>query len=129
MIELNQYSAPQAIIIRKICQVQINSLSRLINNNDHCEQDVVMYLIQNEVSHDEFIKELEYTLSRFSEVMQNPDDISILDNDDLSTFRHLLAHLSERYKEKFPNAITNLWDRLFLLEDMQNKSLKDFSIN
>lgn len=118
------FTKAQAKIIREICSYQLLSLKRLYNGEDHSDEDIIMYLIKNEVSQVEFRESLEKSIECFEQVHNDPADLRILDDEDISMFRHLLTNLEDEYKDEYPNAIKNLWSRLFILEDKKkNPSL------
>lgn len=117
-------------IIKRLCQFQLESLYRILHDESHSETDIKLYLIMNECSEESFYETLLDDIDKFEGLLNNPEDLRILDKDDLSKFRHLLANIKEEYREKYPNAIANLWKRLYIIEDHRKiKHLNMLSIN
>jgi len=125
-IDLSQISEQQVKIIRAICLFQLDSLKRIINDEmipheDGSQLDITMLLIENELDADELKKVLKYRVKLFGELHDNPDDLRVLSKSDLSMFRHLLTNIEDEWAEAYPNAIKNLWKRLYLIEDIQQE--------
>lgn len=120
MINPNDFSEHQNIIIRALCQAQLESLERIERGDDESGEDLIMMLIADNVSMDEFKDSLIAKIHRFHQLVKKPEDLKVLNTHDLSMFRHLLTNLEELYKEEYPQAISNLWNRLFLIEQTQN---------
>jgi hypothetical protein len=115
----------QAKIIKAICIHQLDSLNRILNDEHYSEDDITLLLIMNNVSKDEFHDSLEEEFGRFEELYNNPEDLRVCNASDLSKFRHILAHIDEGHlkleiTELYPNAVKNLWKRLFLIESIEN---------
>jgi len=85
-----------------------------------------MFLVENEVTKEEFTDKLEENIEKFRKLVKDPDDFRVLEKSDLSKFRHILTHVEDDYKKEFPNAIANLWRRLFLIEHVMET---DFNFN
>lgn len=119
MILFEELSREQQTIIKEICFIQLNSLRRIYNNQHQSDQDIINVLIENEIDENDFKEKIEEKLNNFKELHKNPNKLSKLNNIDLSAFRHILANIEENYKEKYPKAISNLWNRLFIIEDMK----------
>lgn len=116
MIQYEELSDAQRVMVRIICTHQFDSLKRLYDNNACCEEDITMYLIKYNVTLDEWKEILEDSMDKLNKVHENPDDLRELSGEDISMFRHTLANIEDDYKDKYPKAISNLWQRLFLLE-------------
>lgn len=119
MILFEELSREQQTIIKQICFIQLNSLRRIYNNKHQSDQDIINVLIENEVDEGGFKEKIEEKLNNFKELHKNPNKLGKLNNIDLSAFRHILANIEENYKEKYPKAISNLWNRLFIIEGMK----------
>ena len=119
-IIFDNLSSKQTQIVKTICYAQLNSLRRIYNNKHHSEQEIINLLIEYEVSEDQLKDELENRLDAFKKLSNNPNDISKLRPHDLSAFKHLLANIEKEFKEKYPKAVSNLWERLFIIDDIRN---------
>jgi len=116
MIVHRDFTHVQRLLIRNICTEQLESLNRLLNNESLADIDVDAYLHEWDITKEEFEEQLIKNIRKFKKVAKDPDDLRVLHEGDLSIFRHILFHVEDRYKEKYPNAVSNLWRRLFLIE-------------
>ena len=115
----NDLTDGQKLIIKKVCRIQLSSLRRVYNDNSNCGLDLVMDLIYNEVDQQEFKQQLEKNIQKFSDLIADPTQLfNVLDDYDLSMFRHILNNLNISFKEKYPNSYINLWEKLFLKEEL-----------
>lgn len=117
--EITDLTDPQIRVIKAICTHQLDSLKRLIADEALCNEDLTLFLIQNEVTREELNEKLHEQITLFSELYNNPDDLRVLDQQELSMFRHLLSNIEQEWADKFPNAIRNLWQRLHIIEECQ----------
>lgn len=117
----NNLSTKQREIVRYICKEQLSSLRRIYNNEHYTEDDLTMLLIENEIPREVWEETLEESLSKFKEVLAKPHGMHKLEQKDLSIFRHILANCEEHYKKDNPADVSDLWNRLFLIEDLHNK--------
>jgi succinate dehydrogenase flavin-adding protein (antitoxin of CptAB toxin-antitoxin module) len=126
---IEDFTSAQRSIIKKICILQLDSLRRLLHNESKDDIDITMLLIENECSQEEYEEQLIKNIEKFSRLIKNPDDLRVLGEGDLSMFRHILANTEKKYKKDFPQAISNLWQRLFLIEKLHNTKAFTFGVN
>jgi len=126
---IDDFTPAQRVIIKKICILQLDSLRRLLHNEPDIDIDITMFLIENEVTKEEYEEQLIKNIGKFSKLNSNPDDLRVLDDLDLSKFRHILFNLEDKYREKFPKAVTNLWQRLHLIEKLSKTRQFTFTAN
>jgi len=126
---IEDFTPAQRIIIKKICIHQLDSLRRLLYNETETDIDITMFLIENEVTQEEYEEQLVKNIGKFKKLNKNPDDLRVLDDTDLSKFRHILTHTEEHFKEKYPKAVSNLWQRLFLIEKISESKTFTFNNN
>lgn len=124
MYVIENLTPGQSKIIKEICIHQLRSLERLYNDESKSDIDITMFLLKREVSPEEFKEQLLKNMEKFQKVEKEPDSFASLDTNDLSMFRHILAKIEDNYTDKYPNAISNLWRRLFLIEDLKLKTLE-----
>lgn len=122
MIIPSQFTKNQNLIIRKMCQIQLESLQRIADKNDYSGEDIDMLLIRENVTEAEFLSAINEQMEKFNKLKCDPENLTVLSETDLSNFRHLLTNIEDRYKERYPKSISNLWNRLFLIEQTQNLS-------
>jgi endo-1,4-beta-mannosidase len=126
---IEDFTPAQRTIIKKICILQLDSLRRLLHNESKDDIDITMLLIENECSQEEYEEQLMKNIDKFSKLVKNPDDLRVLEEGDLSMFRHILANTEKKYKKDYPQAISNLWQRLFLIERLHNAKTFTFEVN
>lgn len=126
MLNLKSFSEAQHKIINHICLIQLESLQRIQDNNQLSDQDLIMLLITEDIPKEEWESALREKISRFETLKENPTDLRVLDESDLSIFRHILANIEEDFQGSYPNAVSNLWQRLFLIEELY-KGSSDYS--
>lgn len=117
MTLFEELTPAQEKIIKDICYMQLSSLRRIYDNNSLSNIDLTMLLIKEEVTKEDFIHILEIRMENMKRVGRAPREITSLKDNDLSIFRHILFQVEDKYKESYPNAVANLWSRLFILED------------
>lgn len=127
MIIFEDLTPAQEKIIQDICYTQLSSLRRIYNNEPLGGQDIVMLLIKNEVNKEDFRNNLELKIESVKKLGNSPNTISNMDKQELSTFKHILFKLEHKWEDKYPQAIKNLWRKLFIVEDFKNTNLS--SIN
>ena len=114
MINSIEFTPPQQRIIRDVCLTHLASLERVYNKDSSV--DVELVLAQHEVDPIDFKVSLSSTMERLNEVHSNPSILCTLEVEDISIFRHILFNVEDDYKDKYPNALSGLWQKLFLLE-------------
>ena len=127
MLLFDKTTPRQEEIIKEICYQQLISLERIFNNQHHGSTDIVMMLIENEIDEDHFKEMIMGQINKFKQLKENPDSLSKMDDTSLSQFRHILSNIENQYKEKYPNAISNLWNRLFIIEEFKNSILDNIN--
>lgn len=125
----NGLSNPQKKIIQEICRINLESCKRFLDGTQECEEDVKLFLIRNEVTEDEFLNQIKSDYKRYLDLHENPDDLNVLDDWEISNFRHYLVNLGEEYKKLYPNAVRNLWNRLHLIEDIRKQKFQACNLN
>jgi hypothetical protein len=129
MLSINHFTPAQRKIIKAICIFQLESLNRILNNESEGNIDLELYLLQNEVDKEDVDKEIKQQVIKFQSLHDNPDDLRVLSKNELYEFRHYLANLEDNYKDEYPLAISNLWNRLFLIEEIQKNPLRILELN
>lgn len=121
MIHMNRFTPLQQKIVRDICKIQLKSLKRILEDQSYSETDLELLLIQNELERQDFDEILIERLHAFEIVNADPQLLPTMKETDISVFRHILNNLEDTYKHKYPKAISNLWSRLFILEEFNNQ--------
>lgn len=126
---IDDFTPAQRTIIKKICILQLDSLRRLLYNDTEAEIDITMFLIENEVTQEEYEEQLIKNIDKFNKLNENPDDLRVLDELDLSKFRHILTTLEDKFRESYPKAVSNLWQRLHLIEQLSKARQFTYTAN
>ncbi len=127
MIIKIEFSKPQRLIIREICETQLSSLKRLQTKDS--DKDVQLILIQYGANQEDFNSRISSIIDLFQEVFNNPDRLTILEDIHISIFRHILSQVEDSFLEFYPNAIKNLWKKLFSIEDFQLNKTSPSQLN
>lgn len=119
IINLNNMSTQnpeQNDIIKKICEIQIDSLLRLVNKTQIDGMIIRDFLERDNTSPEEFEIAVDKSVNRFTELYKDPSNISLLTKEDMSKFKHILANIEDHYIAEFPMAINNIWTRINFIE-------------
>ena len=108
----------QRYIIREICSIQFKSLTDILMRvelgTDEDGEDYQDIFTELDITRGDFDEKLIETIGNFKEVSQNPELVFNLEELDMLVFRHILHNFSHHWDEKFPKAMANLWNKLFL---------------
>lgn len=120
MILFEEFTDEQKQIVKQICFTQLNSLRRIYNDKHHSSLEVIQILQENEIELEDFENQLEIKLEKFKDLHKKPENLGSLSDSDLSVFRHILSQIEDKYNEQYPLAVSNLWQKLFWIENMRN---------
>lgn len=122
-------SSGQRAIIRDICDIQKNSLVRIISESDlgkysDGEGSSIQELLDDlGLERKDFDTELFGNAERMDQIINDPDNIlDYLDDLDLVVFKYILHNFRSRWEYDFPKALANLWDKIFVWELYHFKS-------
>lgn len=122
MLLEGKLTTAQQLIIRHICTIQLQSLERLFKNEatwDDNEEGVTSILVRNEVDEETFEEELLLKINDFKKLKGDPNKLTQMKTDDISTITHIMNHISDKYKDKYPQAVRNIWSKLFYIQDVK----------
>ena len=120
MITFEKLTHEQIGIVKHICSLQLDSLKRITDKTILDQEKLITLLEENDVTDEEFQAALETKLVNFENLHKNPEELSQLNDNDLSMFRHILTNVEEKYVKKYPRAISNLWERLYIIERLKS---------
>lgn len=120
---INQFTPAQSEIIRDICFKQLDSLRRLYQNKPMGSILIEDELKEHNIKLEDFKDEIENKLFKFKQLSKNHKTLASMTKEDLSAFRHILANLEDQYKNRYPKAVSNLWQKLFFIEGLQIQNL------
>jgi len=120
-------SPAQEKIVKDICFLQLDSLRRIYSDESHTENDIIMLLIENDISKEDWDNQLSVRMERVKATGRLPIKIDSMDKFELSIFKHLLSRVENQYKDTYPQAISNLWQRLFILSDFSEQKFENLN--
>jgi len=120
-------SPAQEKIVKDICFLQLDSLRRIYSDESHTENDIIMLLIENDISKEDWDNQLAVRMERVKATGRLPIKIDSMDKFELSIFKHLLSRVEDQYKDTYPQAISNLWQRLFILSDFSEQKFENLN--
>lgn len=96
VVELN---AEEREIIQSVAKLQLDSLKAIITN-DMEEDDLILHCLENDLDTDELLLELRKNYVIFRDLMNEPHNITSLDEDNLSIAKTLMFKFfdSDRYE-------------------------------
>ena len=86
-----------------------------------------MLLIENDISKEDWDNQLSVRMERVKATGRLPIKIDSMDKFELSIFKHLLSRVENQYKDTYPQAISNLWHRLFILSDFSEQKFENLN--
>ena len=112
-------SESQKNIIQEVCSIQYKSLIDILTKIDlGCDEDGEdweMVLRELDITRADLDRELVQTIHNFEKVRKNPIEVFNLEPLDMLVFRYILFNWSHYWEDKYPNALRNLWNKLFLI--------------
>ncbi|MAO08073.1 MAG: hypothetical protein CL596_05105 [Alteromonas sp.] len=119
MVLFDKLSPAQKQIIVDISRIQLSSLRRIYNNEHLTDDDLVMLFIYNDITKEDFIAELDIKIAKINNFIKDPDSIQKMDKYELSIYKHILFQIEDNYKDRYPQALSSIWERLFILTDFK----------
>ena len=108
----------QNIIIKEVCSIQFESLEDILIQIDLGEDEegerYEDIFIELGILRKDFDERLVETIENFKIVYKEPERIYQLEELDLMIFRHILHYFSRRWDGRYPKALSNLWNKLFI---------------
>ena len=109
---------PQILIIKDVCSIQFKSLEDIIMKIDLGSVDDEPYeqiLSDLGCTRKDFDEELINTYNNFRIVFEDPESIYNLNELDMTIFKHILHKWEHKWVGNYPKALSNLWNKLFLV--------------
>lgn len=108
----------QNTIIQEVCSIQFESLEDILINVDlGTDEDNERYediITELGILREDLDEKLIETIHNFQGVHDEPAKIFQLEELDLMVFRHVLHNFGHRWENRFPKALSNLWNKLFI---------------
>lgn len=121
MLLEGKLTTAQQLIIRHICSIQLQSLQRIYDDEASLEnnQDLKSILVRNEIDEEKFEDELMLKIDDFKKLKMNPNILTQMKDDDLSTITHIMVNISDKYSKKYPQAVKNIYSKIFFIRDVK----------
>ena len=120
------FTPTQIIIIQELCSIEFATLERLLDKPDLGEMsDDLSYeeiLAMHGCTRKDFDKELIDTYSKFQRLHDEPERLLELGHFEMIIFIQILHLLEDQWKDKYPNALLNLWNKIFIWESASDLS-------
>lgn len=108
----------QKTIIQEVCLIQFESLEDILikvdlgysGDGEHYD-DIFTELGIDRSDFDETLVE---TFRNFESIHGDPEKVFELEEMDLIIFRYILHHFGRKWENKYPKALSNLWNKLFI---------------
>ena len=108
----------QNIIVKEICSIQFTALNNIFMETDLGEDEVGEsyedVFANMGCSRKDFDEELMGVIDKFQEVHDDPEKIYTFEELDMIVFRHILHNFRHKWEDKYPKALENLWNKLFI---------------
>lgn len=108
----------QNVIIKEVCSIQFESLEDILINADLGEDEegekYEDIFIELGIERKDFDEKLIETIKNFQMVYDDPQKVYQLEELDLMVFRHVLHNFQHKWGNRFPKALSNLWNKLFI---------------
>jgi FPC/CPF motif-containing protein YcgG len=118
------FTEAQRIIIREICSMEFTSLESILERPLLGEYDedftVEEILAQYGCTRKDFDESLLDCYHQFQVLHDTPEGLFELKRYEMLIFIQLLHLLENNWKEKYPNALINLWNKIFIWETIND---------
>ena len=108
----------QKTIVQEVCSIQFNSLNDILIKTELGEDDqgdrYEDILADMGFDRKDFDDELIKTILQFKGLNDDPEKVFELKELDAIVFKHILHNFRHRWEERFPKALSNLWNKLFI---------------
>ena len=119
----------QRKIIKEICSIEFESLEDILQkpvlgalDDDFSIEEI---LAMHGCTRRDFDEDLINTYHQFQILHDEPDNLINLGHFEMIIFIQILHLLENRWKDIYPNALINLWNKIFIWEasnEIQNKN-------
>jgi hypothetical protein len=114
------FTEAQRIIIREICSLEFESLESIIETPTLGEYEdgfsIEEMLEQHGCNRNDFNESLLDCYNQYQKLYDDPDSLFSLKRYEMLIFIQLLHLLENNWKDKYPNALLNLWNKIFIWE-------------
>ena len=114
------FTEAQQIIIRELCSLEFESLEDIIQkpilgalDDDFSVEEI---LAMHGCTRKDFDENLIDTYHQFQVLHDDPEGLFKLGRYEILIFIQILHLLEDRWKDTYPNALINLWNKIFIWE-------------
>ena len=120
------FTPTQIIIIKELCSIEFATLERILNNPDlgQIDEDLSYEEIwaMHGCTRKDFDEELIDTYHKFQILHDEPETLLKLGHFEMIIFIQVLHLLEDQWKDQYPNALLNLWNKIFIWESASDLS-------
>lgn len=117
-----RFTEPQQQIIKEICAIENRVLRDLMvdpNLTEKLYNSTLKELLENhEATEGDWIETAGEAHEQFKRLYHDPSMLFELDRTCLSIFRQVLTIFEFKFKDKYPKAWTNLWNKIFVFGEI-----------
>ena len=119
------FKSSEINILNNICDIQIESYSRIIRGDLDKEQIELLESYQASIY--DIRREANWKLDQYQQLKLQPLYLGIMDDKEISMIRHILYHIEFEGGEEIPASciygIQSLWKKLFTIEEERQPML------
>lgn len=114
------FTSAQQTIIRELCSIEFQTLEGILIkpvlgdlDEDFTIEEILM---MHGCTREDYDKELLDAYKQFQLLHDNPDTLFNLGHYEILIFIQVLHLLEDQWMDRFPNALINLWNKIFIWE-------------
>lgn len=104
----------QKKVLKTAIKYNLRTLKQILEND--IEEDLTMYCIEHEVPRDKLNESIEDNIELFEELLDNPQGVFSLDEDNMVVIKTILENCVNHIKYEKPKA--QIWAKLFVAEKL-----------
>lgn len=116
MIVNVEFTPAQETIIKEVCDIRIKSLMRIYEAKP--DEDIELILANFGLTKRDFDEECYQVTHNMEELMENPKKFFHLNKYDMCIFRHILYNFEPHWKDRYPVALGNLWNKIWQYDNI-----------
>jgi len=121
MIKTTKFTSIQAIIIQDICRTQLAAVIDLKSNWQIEYPEIIYELEQQGLGDQDYFSTLVDIENNLNRVLNNPEELFSINIIKLNTLLTILNKMEDKYKYKYPVAVSSLFKKFFFVQDLHNQ--------
>jgi len=123
MIRKTQFTEIQIIILRDVCQTQLLAVTELKESWQEQYPEFIFELEAKGLTDEDYFSTLLSVEKKLIEILDNPEIIFSIDIIRINTLLSIFNKMEEKYRYKYPVAISSLFRKFFLAQDIHKQPL------